>query len=249
MGVIVFNGKSSLDYHVHVSEPPEYAIPEREYETVHVSGRSGDIIIDTGAYQNVDRTYKTSMDASGSSVDYSDLATKIAAWLHPIESGNRGYYELTDSYDPKHYRFARYQGGDSISNIFNQAGEIDITFNCKPYKYLITGKNAQTVTNGQTLTNPCTQVARPKITVSGSAGAVLTVGSRKVRLKVALTNLVIDSELENCYVGSTNQNSNVELLDSSNNLIYEFPTLGVGGTTFSFSGISACSVVPNWCDL
>lgn len=247
MGVIVFNGKSSLDYHVHVSEPPEYAIPEREYETVHVSGRSGDIIIDTGAYQNVDRTYKVSVDATSNA--YSDIATSIVAWLHPVGSGTRGYYKLTDSYDPKYFRLARYQGGDSLSNILNKAGEMDITFNCKPYKYLISGENSQTVINGQTLSNPCKQVARPTITVSGSAGAVLTVGSRKVRLKATLSNLVIDSELETCYVGNNNQNSNVDLLDSSNNLIYEFPTLGVGNTQFTFSGITACRVVPNWCDL
>ena len=46
MGVIVFNGISSKDVGIEVETFPEYTIPEREYEAIHVPGRNGDVIID-----------------------------------------------------------------------------------------------------------------------------------------------------------------------------------------------------------
>ena len=48
MGIIIFNGVSSMDLHTLVQHPPEYAFPEKDCEATHVPGRNGDIIVDTG---------------------------------------------------------------------------------------------------------------------------------------------------------------------------------------------------------
>ena len=51
MGVIVFNGIPSTEYQIHVEKPPVYAMPERDYSVVHIPGRNGDIVVDSGSYR------------------------------------------------------------------------------------------------------------------------------------------------------------------------------------------------------
>ena len=62
MGIIMFNGISSMDLHTLVQHPPEYAFPEKDCEVTHVPGRNGDIVTDTGTWKNVNRTYKLGID-------------------------------------------------------------------------------------------------------------------------------------------------------------------------------------------
>ena len=76
MGIIIFNGVSSEDLHILVQHPPEYGFPEKDSESTHVPGRNGDIVVDSGTWQNVDRTYDLAIDATGD-VTYTDLASRF----------------------------------------------------------------------------------------------------------------------------------------------------------------------------
>jgi len=245
MGLIIFNGVSSLDMNAQVETPPEYHIPEREYETIHVTGRNGDIIIDSGTYQNTERSYTLAFDAK--SDGYSELMSAVSTWLHSAD----GYAKLEDSYEPSHYRMAKYKGGDDISNIYHKAGELTVKFECMPQRFLKSGTASKTVSNNGTITNPTSQIALPKITLTGASGTLTitsTHNGASVTQKVTVSatgtsNIVIDSAEQDCYSGSTNLNSKVTL----NNL--EFPVLYPGSNKISFSTFTACAIVPNWWEL
>ena len=256
MSVIIFNGVTSASVHAHITEPPEYTIPEREYETIHVGGRNGDLIIDSGCYKNVDAKYKMSMDATKDGSSYSKVASAIATWLHPLSSGTRGYYRLQDSYDPEHFRLARFKGDEDISNIFNKAGEFDLSFECMPQRYLISGEKT-VLTAAGTATNPTSQIARPKITATASAanGYIQIVNSsygyyHRTIISTASAATTIDSEDEDCYSGTTNRNGIVSFkIGSGYSNSYEFPMLYPGANVITLSNISSFSLIPNWWEL
>ena len=58
MGIIIFNGRSSKDLGIEVWSPPNYQVPQRDYDTVHIPGRDGDLLIDKESYKNVSRSYR-----------------------------------------------------------------------------------------------------------------------------------------------------------------------------------------------
>ncbi|MEY8515320.1 hypothetical protein AALC25_00060 [Lachnospiraceae bacterium 29-84] len=135
MGIIVFNGKSSKDYGIQVEHPPGYQTPARDYEMIHVPGRNGDILIDNGSFQNVDREYQIAVGSKGE--DFTGMANKISEWLHSAS----GYARLEDSYEPEYYRMASCADGITVENLLRHAGRATLTFNCKPQRFLKSGED------------------------------------------------------------------------------------------------------------
>lgn len=264
MSLIIFNGATSASVHSHIKEPPEYQIPERDYDTIHIAGRNGDVIIDSGCYKNVDRKYKMTMDAHTRNLDYATVASSIATWLHPItqkhslefsNSANDivnyydGYCVLEDTYDPEYYRLAKFKGDEDISNIFNKAGEFDLKFECKPQRFLKSGKLP--VSSG-TITNNTAQIAKPLIKVAFSAAnGYIQITNSGATFKVISTTAettIIDSTEEDCYYGTANRNQHITF-QKNGTASYEFPLLYPGTNTIVTSGVSSWAIIPNWWDL
>ena len=62
---------------------------------------------------------------------------------------------------------AIYKSGLELENVALKAGEFEITFDCKPQRYLTSGETAVTVTNGGVITNPTLFDAQPLLQLSG----------------------------------------------------------------------------------
>lgn len=133
---VTLNG-NELDPKVFkVEHLPDFTIPERDRKTIHVEGRSGDIVIDGGSYKNVPRTYSISFGASGPE-DFADKVSQISKWL---DFG--GYGELHDTYENDYYRLAYPSGAPKVKSILNgRMGEVDIDFSCMPKRFLMYGKD------------------------------------------------------------------------------------------------------------
>ena len=70
---------------------------------------------------------------------------------------------------------------------------------------------------------------------------VLRIGEKQIRLKNVCPYIDIDSEIEDCYYGLNNVNTQVDITDK------EFPVLPSGVTGISFdSGISSVEITPRW---
>lgn len=161
MGNLIFNSVSAEDLGLVIQAPPAYTFPAKDLSTTHVPGRNGDLILDNYCYNNVDRTYSiASVFRPGTG--FIANSEKIIKWL----TTPTGYCRLEDTYDPLVYRMASYSASGSLTNYYDQATSISITFNCKPQRYLKVGeKEVNYIGSEITINNPTTETALPLVTV------------------------------------------------------------------------------------
>ena len=164
-----FGGINSADYGVYITGEAVYNAPERAVEQVDIPGRNGAFLMDLGRFENIEVTYPCGIPGD----DQTDFAEKISEFRNAILS-KRGYQRLTDEYNPSEYRMASYVSGMEVEAVEGQqgtVGEFELTFNCKPQRWLVNGETAITVQDGDTLTNPTLFDSEPLLEVVGG-GAV-----------------------------------------------------------------------------
>ena len=234
MGIIKYNGNSSDEVGIVVETPPNYEIPERNYEIIPVPGRNGDIIIDLNSYKNVVREYDIAIGEEDG--DFSVLSSKIANWLY---SGH-GYLRLEDSYLPEYYMMAAVIAPNNIINILQQAGRATVQFNRKPQRFLKSGDRSIIVTKQTTLFNPTQFNSKPLIIVNGTGSGVVNICGYSVKIDNLEDEITIDCELEESYKGTNNQNNKVTLSNG-------YPLLVPRDNIVNFSGgITKVTIIPRW---
>lgn len=234
MGVVTFNGITSKSIGIEVEVPPDYDIPERIYETLHVPGRNGDIIMDTGSYKNSSRVYQVCLGSDGG--NFATLANKISGWLHSAP----GYLKLEDSYTPDYFMLARYGESNSITNIYQQAARASLTFDRQPQRFLKIGDIPVTVTTSKAFTNPTKFDSKPLIRVNGNGDGTITCGAYTISITNLSGYMYIDSNLEDAFKEAMNMNRYVTVPNG-------FPILKPGNTTISYTGgIMGIVVTPRW---
>ena len=130
---IIFGGINSADYNVWISGSSAFSAPERDVEFVSVPGRNGDLLIDNGRWNNIKLTYPAFIPKG-----FDDLVDDFRTEIMKL----RGYQRLEDTYHPDEYRLASFNYGLNPKNIsaFLRTGEFDLTFNCKPQRFLKIGE-------------------------------------------------------------------------------------------------------------
>ena len=174
-GKIFFGRKESSDYGIIIEKPPEYSWPEKEFSHKEIKGRNGDRLSDTNRYKNVQKKYQIAVyNKDGYDKAVSDLST----FLHRYNNYS-DYLRIQDTYEPDIYMLGVYEESNSVSNILGQAGECEITFECLPQKYLISGStkinamdyesiDPQTNEPSIILRNPTDYPALPIIRIAGT---------------------------------------------------------------------------------
>lgn len=160
-----FGGINSADYGVYITGEAVYNAPERAVEQVDIPGRNGAFLMDLGRFENIEVTYPCGIPGD----DQTDFAEKISEFRNAILS-KRGYQRLTDEYNPSEYRMASYVSGMEVEAVEGQqgtVGEFELTFNCKPQRWLTSGETSVTVADGETLTNPTLFDSEPLLEVEG----------------------------------------------------------------------------------
>lgn len=157
-----YDGESSRNYDVYLTGDGVFNAPERAVEMLEIPGRNGNYALDQGKFNNISVTYKAGI------VDYSesDFADKVSAvrnWL----CSKVGYKRLSDDYNPNEYRMAVYKSGVNIDHVDLKTGEFEITFDCKPQRWLTSGETATAVANNGTLSNPTLFESEPLLAVKG----------------------------------------------------------------------------------
>ena len=232
MGVnyFYFGNHASTDFRARVEKWADYYVPSRVVTQISVPGRNGDLIQDTGAYSNFDKSYDVFFDAKANG--FHDMARAFVSWL----CGGSGYRRLEDSYDPDVFLMARVANQEMLRNWMNMYGRTTVTFNCKPQRFLKSGEEEISLTSGDDINNawmPCYPIF--KLTGNG----VLTVNDNTITVTNNSTSTItIDCETQNAYTGTTNRNGDITISG-------EFPFLVSGVNEISFTNTSA-SMIPRW---
>lgn len=232
LNYFTFDGVMSKDYGVYISGNGTYNSPERVYTNISIPGRDGDLLSTETRLRNVALTYPAGIVANFDT-NLANLRSKLLSTI--------GYARLTDTYHPGEYRMAVYKGGlepEMVDSLV--AGQFDITFECKPQRWLLAGEDDIEMDDGDTITNPTLFDARPLIRVTGYGD--MQIGSQVIT--IAQNNLAyidIDSEMMDCYCGSTNANSYVSFADN------DFPILHAGQNGVEFDNtITSVIITPHW---
>lgn len=235
MGIIVFNNIPSSEVGVVVEHFPDWVYPSRDVEVYHVPGRNGDVIIDSGSYQNVVQPFEIAFGDYDER--YTPRAYAVSKWLHSAT----GYARLETSYEPEYYRMAYYQEENGFDNILMKAGRSTVNFICKPQKFLKSGEKPISITERTTLYNPTGYIALPTIDVYGTGAASVTVGEIVVKISDIKNHITIDCEEQNAFDGSVNRNADISI-DYG-----KFPKLNPGDNIVTFTGsVTKMEVKPNW---
>lgn len=231
-----FGGVNSADYGVYITGEGVYDAPERSVEEVSVPGRNGAIIIDNGHFENIEVTYKAGVTGA----NQGEFAENIADFRNAILS-QKGYQRLTDEYNPNEYRMATYVSGlevEATEGHQGTVGEFELTFNCKPQRFLTSGETPITVTSGDTITNPTRFDAEPLLEVEGYG----TVGLNGYEIKItddALgeTSLDVNSDKSISISQSIlNQGDVITFGILRSSFVYQAPSKGgIASNTFTIT--------------
>ena len=157
-----FDGKSTREFGVYITGEGVFNAPERAVEMISIPGRDGEYALDQGHFNNIEVTYRAGI-VSDSTIDFAEAISNFRNWL----ASRKGYCRLTDEYNPDEYRMAVFKNAIALEHEGLLTGEFDVTFDCKPQRWLTSGETAVAVTSGGTITNPTLFDSNPLLAVEG----------------------------------------------------------------------------------
>lgn len=228
-----FKEHSSLNFGLYITEKGAYKGAQRDVTYTSVAGRSGDLMTDNGRYKNIKIPYKLAL-LNTSPRSFSEIARLIRNWL----LAEQGYFKLWDTYDREYYRLASFSSEVDIEQELRDLGKLNITFNCKPYKYLTQGQMKITGTGDDHIYNPEEYESEPYLKVYGSGTCYIYINNAQIKINDVSGYVEIDAEMKNCYKGSTALN---------NKMVGDFPTFKPGDNHITVNNnVTALEIIPRW---
>ena len=220
---------------IFLQNPPEFSAPTPIVEKKRIPGRNGDVIFDTGAYEN--RKGKFSCFSIGEDVE------TIIRGVNQYLFGKSGYRKLETQYDPDHFWMARVQSGARMEIRNNVLAPYEITFDCKPQRFLKSGEDTISISSGEeVITNHTGYKSKPLIYIFGSSPGTLQIGRFTVNvLDMTSSPVIIDCETMDIYGAYENLSDRVYMED--------FPVLLPGNNRIKFSGVTSVRIIPRWWEL
>lgn len=223
----IFDGKPSADFGVWIAKSTMFDGAEHDDESVEVPGRNGAIIFSNGRYKNA--TLSASCYIRRSVIPNVD-------GLRSFLSVHHEYARYEEAFRPDEFRMARFKGPFTVSTSDRVGAAFDLTFDCKPQRFLKSGEIPVTFSANGTIYNPTEYEARPLIRCYGTGGAI-SVGGVWMGVGACSAYIDIDCESMEAFEGSVSRNATVS---------GEFPTLKPGANAVGFSGFSRIEITPRW---
>ena len=228
------DGVDARSIGIQLQKPIEFseAVPIIEAETI--PGRNGDLIWDTGSYEN--------RSGSASCFCLQTDVEKAISSAGRFLMFKKGYRRLETSDDPDHYWMARVENSPQIAMRLRTLSPFEIGFDCKPQRFLKSGENAIIFQEDGSLFNQYGQIALPFITLYGQGSGWFTVGKVTISVYSIDGTLYLDSETQNAYNNNGNQNLNIDAP--------VFPVLSDGESVIAWGGdIERVKIIPRWWEL
>ena len=244
MGVILFNGKSSVEYGIIVEKFPSINHGAKRAEAYQIAGKNGTYYREDGTYDNFVQAYLVSIKEGAAR--RADLrSSDMAEWL----LNSPAFCRLEDSWEPEYFKMARYAGPLNIEQIMGAYGKCTLEFDCLPERWLKSGEQELDISVTGTIHNPTKNTAYPilkttkigDVTVAVDGVNVLTVGVSESGVQ---TTVIID-----CENGTIQTSAGVDLYGSTTFYtdFHEFPKIPPGNHTITASGTGTVLIVrPRW---
>lgn len=227
---IYYAGKNLNEYQLFITDAGAHDAPARNYDSIPIAGRSGNLIFENNKFDNLDLRYPAAIIA-----DFEENFNALKGFL----LSQTGYCRLSDTFNTDIFYLATFKMFESIkhSKFKGDKGTCVLVFERKPQKYLKSGEKTVTFNAAGSIKNPTRFKALPLITVYGSG--TLTVNNVSITIATEYAHLDIDCDLQE--VLQTDGNLDVTLTNG------EFPYLDAGINNISFTGLSKVEIKPRWC--
>lgn len=231
------DGVDARSVGIRLQAPIEFSEAVPVVETQSIPGRNGDLIWETGSYEN----------RSGSASCFclqKDVERAVSA-AGRFLMGKKGYRRLETSDDPDHYWLARVESSPQIAMRMRTLAPFDVDFDCKPQRFLKSGEQPIIFDSSATakkIYNSYGFTAKPLIKVCGSGSGYIFLGRYVFQILSIDGELYIDSDLQNAYNNEGNQNMSIKCS--------EFPLLDAGESQIGLVGdIERIEIIPRWWEL
>lgn len=225
---LVYAGKSFADFGIRAICQDPFSPPEPDMETTHVNGMDGDLHFYYGSHQNVSITYLCII-----SRDFKNRYAAFRSWICSL----RGYKKLEDFVYPDEFRMAILEEINPKSSSKDPNG-FDVTFSCKPQRFLKSGEDILTYTSSGKIRNPTLFDAKPLIRVYGTGQ--LEVGGETITISSNDGYTDIDCELQDAYHEADNRNENIALSNG------EFPKIHPGDSGIKLASGMKAEIKGRW---
>lgn len=210
---LVYDGVDSSDFLIYLSGEGVFNAPTRKGEEVVIPGRNGTLWIDEGCFNPITVKYPAFVGTKDED-EFREVLGQFRAEL----SSRGSYCKLTDTYHPDEFRLALFKDGlETQPRLYNRAGEISLTFECKPQRFLLSGETVHEFTDIGNITNPTLFTASPLIRVTGN-GKVL-IGEYMFIVSDNPGTIWIDTELMTVYIPAAGEDQH--LTDEHGIVIYD----------------------------
>lgn len=230
----IWKGRDCRSMGIYLTGPVAIVRPEERVNHVQIPGTSGDLTQTEG--ENIFNSY----------IQTAEIHVKSGMRVRTIFDWLRGDGYVTFSGEPDRRQKARIIGAVTLNkvsrNIDTWVGSVQ--FYCQPLKEKLTEETLIVTTSGAGVRNSGDVTARPlyKVTASGSSISVTVTGERTpADNTIAVTGLQsgqviwIDSQVMEIL----NTDRTATLTENSAG---EFPVLGAGNNTITFTGCSQIEI-------
>lgn len=225
-----FNGKNSTDLGIFIDSSYTVTTAAPNVSTATIPGRAGTVLLNDSKPSSILQTIPFYVNKPP--VEQTEAITQITNWLR--QSVNV-YHNFKLANDPGFTYLVAMTGELSFKREASDlSGELNALF--YPYKFYDEGLKEINVTNGQTLNNPGTVTALPRIALSGSG----TVTLNTFKMTGIGNGAVLDSEKQSC----TNLAHTEPLF---NRMSGDFLTLPPGNTKITWDNSDfTVKIIPRW---
>lgn len=210
------------DYKICMVDRPAIPTAKQKVEHIEIPGRHGSLT-KKGAFEDVPLKIKFNLLEE---VNIKPLVRRIKSWFI---NGKTLYF--TD--DEVYRKIKSVEIGD-IANEIEEHGEFEVEFKLDPFEYL--NKNIILLKKPQTVFNPGTFEASPKLEIFGNGDVIIMINKQSFQMKNIQNSVIIDSDLLIAHTGPSQVKT-----------IGEFPVLKVGDNLIEWLGaVSEISLEPRW---
>lgn len=226
-----------------------FVTPSHDSEFVSVPGRNGDIFYSNNRLENIELTFRVfteSMETFRSKMNELYLVA-----THRTSVSGDNYFRLEVSELPGYFRLAQFVSATALrTRPFNEGGEFELTFNCKPQLFITSSLRYTELSQGGTIKNDSGFTSKPMIRLTGTGTLNIYTGGYSpdvdpyytiiVTRQGTIGTVTVDSVIQDCYsTDSSNWNQYVELSNG-------FPEFIDRRYVFTWTGFTKVEVAPNF---